>query len=281
MSNGVSLKPTDAQAGGGGLFDDLDALIVRCYFRLWDYNGKISTPVLGLGVVYKRLDEEGGEFEQVYSAGDTKFCVPSPDGKQAIPVDAERTGLTEGTNALQYLMSFINAGFPEHLVGQDVSVFEGAQVHVNTVPQQKRPGMAPKAAGKKDDILVVSKILNLPAIKDGSYKTNPAPAAAAAPVQKGKKPAVAHAQPAAAAQAQAPVEVDGAVQARAVEVVMQVLMDKGGSIAKAQIAGEAFKILQAAKDPMRNAVSQLVFKDEFLGNAADVPWKFDGTTISM
>lgn len=289
---GVSLKPSQAQAGGGGLFDDLDAWIIRCYFRLWDYNGAISTPVLGLSVVYKRLDEEGGEFEQTYSGGDTKFNVPSPDGKRAIPVDKERTGLTEGTNALQYLVSIVNCGFPEHLIGDDVSVFEGIQVHVNRVPQQKRPGIAPKpvvagAAPKKDDILVVTKILNKAQILDGSYKTVMAAqmaqtqtqtAPAGAPVKKAKPPAAAQAP--VPAQAPGPV-ADDAVRARAIDVVMGILTEKGGSIAKAEIASAAFKVLQAAKDPLRNQVSQLVFKDEFLGDKENVPWSFDGTTISL
>lgn len=282
--SGVSLKPSDAQAGGGGLFDDLDVLLKSLRFRTWDYQGKIQTPVLGLEVVFERLDgeEAGTTFEQVYSAGDLKFLVPSPDGSEAVPVTKERTGLTEGTNALQFLLSIVNSGFPEHLIGQKVTAFAGVKAHVNRVPQQKRPGIA-KAAGQsgKDDILVVTNILNKAEIQAGTYQT---PGAAAAKPAAGKKAAAPKtAQAAAPVQAQAPAAAtggDAAVTDRAVEVLMEILAGKGGSIAKAAVAGEAFKILNAAKDPLRNQVSQLVFKDEFLSGGHG-PWSFDGTTISL
>lgn len=284
--SGVSLKPSDAQAGGGGLFDDLDVLLKSLRFRTWDYQGKIQTPVLGLEVVFERLDgeEAGTTFEQVYSAGDLKFLVPSPDGSEAVPVTKERTGLTEGTNALQFLLSIVNSGFPEHLIGQKVTAFAGVKAHVNRVPQQKRPGIA-KAAGQsgKDDILVVTNILNKAEIQAGTYQT-PGATAAKAPAA-GKKAAApktatpAAAAPVPAAQAAAPGDQD-AVIGRAVDIVMQILTDKGGSIAKASVAGEAFKILNATKDPLRNQVSQLVYKDEFLSGGHG-PWSFDGTTISL
>ena len=38
--------------------------------------------------------------------------------------------------------------------------------------------------------------------------------------------------------------------------------------------------MQDAKDPLRNDVSKLVFKDEFL-SSEDVPWNFDGQSISL
>ena len=280
--SGVSLKPSDAQAGGG-LFDDIDARIERMYFRLWDYNGSIPTPVLGLAAVYAPLDG-GASFEQVYSAGDTKFLVPSPDGKEAIPVSTERTGLMDGTNAIQYLTSIMQAGFPEAKVGKDVSVFEGTVVHLNRVPQQKRPGIKPVAGkeGKKDDILIVTKIHAYPWDAAGSVAA-PAPAAAAAKTKAKAAPAVAGqtVAPAAAASEQAAAPgASEAVQNRAIEVVMQILSETGGTVPKAAIAGKAFKILNDAKDPLRNEVSQLVFKDGFLGQAGQ-PWAFDGTTVSF
>lgn len=269
-SQGVSLKPSDAQAGGGILeaVNDTDAVIKACRFTLWNYNNPSIAASPFLSVTYGF--DDGSDFEQKYKCGDAKFLVPSQDGKEIVPVDpsTDRTGLPDGCNALIWLTDIINAGFPEHLVGRDVSVFEGARVHLNVKPQPKRPGLANQDPTKNKDILVVTKIHALPGAGAGTVgKTVKGKTKTAAPVAN---------QPVAA-----PVgAASEAVQARAIDVVMEILANKGGSVPKVAIANEAFKILQAAKDPLRNDVSKLVFKDEFL-SGDDVPWQFDGTTVSL
>ncbi len=278
MTQGVSLKPSDAQAGGGVLeaLNDTDATIKTCRVVLWNYNSATIHPAPFLAVTYSF--EDGSEFEQKYKGGDAKFLVPSQDGKEFVPVDpsADRTGLPDGCNALIWLTDIVNAGFPEHLIGRDVSVFEGARVHLNVKPQPKRPGLA-KPGDPKDekskDILIVTKILALPGQTQAAGKV------------KGK------AKPAAVAQTQTQTQTAAApvgaatadtIQARAIEVVMDILTSNGGSVPKVAIANKAFKIMQDAKDPLRNEVSKLVFKDEFLsGGLLDVPFSFDGTTVSL
>jgi hypothetical protein len=272
---GVSLKPADAQAGGGVLeaLNDTDATIKACRVVLWNYNNTQISAAPFLAVTYQF--EDGSEFEQKYKGGDAKFLVPSQDGKEFVPVDsnADRTGLPDGCNALIWLTDIVNAGFPEHLIGRDVSVFEGTRVHLNVKPQPKRPGLK-EGNDKAKDILVVTKILALP---------GQAQAGTAGKVTKGK--AGAKAAPATASQGvAAPVGQASAdaVQARAIEVVMEILTSNGGSVPKVAIANKAFKIMQDAKDPLRNDVSKLVFKDEFLsGGLVDVPFSFDGTTVSL
>jgi len=271
---GVSLKPSDAQAGGGVLeaLNDTDATIKLCRFTLWNYGNASYSMAPFLSVTYGL--EDGSDFEQKYKCGDAKFLVPSQDGKEIVPVDpsADRTGLPEGCNGLIWLTDIINAGFPEHLVGRDVSVFEGARVHLNVKPQPKREGLKNQDPdkNKNKDILVVTKILAMPGQQT----------AGAGKAVKGKKAA-----PAAAAQTTATAAPVGAashdvVAARAIEVVMEILTGNGGSVPKVAIANKAFKIMQDAKDPLRNDVSKLVFKDEFL-HGDDVPWSFDGTTVSL
>jgi hypothetical protein len=274
---GASLKPSDMVAGGGQ-FDDIDVQIIGARFRGWDYNGTISSPILGFEVTY-RASEDAHEFSQVYSAGDLKHFAPSEDGRYAVPV-GNQAGLSESTNLAQWMTALINAGFPESKIGEDVTAFVGTVGHVNNVPQMKRAGLATAKDGK---VLIFTKIHSFP--WDAAAQT----AKAAAPAAKAK----AKGQPQAAAQAapvQAPVQTaaapagsdDGALSAQAVQTVLSILTEKGGTISKTAITQEAFKKLM--KDPDRNKLLQLIFKDEFLkGQVVEggVPWAFDGTTISL
>lgn len=269
QTGGVSLKPSDAQAGGGG-YDDVDARIEKCRFITWDYAGNLPAPVLGLEVAYKVL-ADGFEFKQVYSAGDLKHFVPSQDGRYAIPVGSQ-SGLNDSSNAIQYLAALVNAGFPEDRIANDVSVFEGVEGHLNQVPQKERKSLT-KAdpTAKARTVLVVTQIHKLPWEKGKVSPIKPVAAMkaqAAAPV---------------ASPAPSTTEVpSNGVVAKSVETVMGILMSKGGTITKAAIAQEAFKVLAA--DPDRNAVVQAIYKDEFLhGKSVEggVPWQFDGKTISL
>lgn len=270
---GVSLKPSDAVAGGI-MLDDVDVLIKRCRFRLWDYNGTIPTPVLGLSVTFED-ENDGSESEQVYSAGDTKFFVPSEDGSEATPVGTH-TNLQDSTNAMAFLVSMVNAGFPEDKIADKVSIFEGSRVHVKQQPQPKRKGLV--GAKENKNILLVSKINSYPWDK-AAAKPKAAPAmgkTAGAPAMGTAGPA-----PVQTAQAAAPAATGGNgeatdLQTRATEMMIGILSAKGGTILKTQIAQEAFKILAA--DPQRNQLVQLVYSDAFLKAG---PWQFDGQTVSF
>jgi hypothetical protein len=268
---GISLKPSEASQGGGAMIDDVDVTIKAVRFRLWDYNGQIPNPILGLEVTY--VDDEGNEAAQVYSAGETKHFVPSPDGSEAQKVGSIET-LQETTNAMQFMVSLVNAGFPEDKIADKVTVFEGTRVHVNAVPQPKRPGIKNAKEGKT--ILLVSKIHSLPGEKaKAPAKAKAAPLAAAAAK-------VAQTQTVQAEQAAAPggngAATDVDLNAIGIDTLMGIIMAKGGSIPQAAIAQEAFKVL--ASHPQRNQIVQLVYKPEFLKQAG-APWSYDGSTVSM
>lgn len=256
---GLSLKPKDAETGGG-LLDDLDVVISKCRFGLWDYNGAIPQPIFALGVTFK--DDDGNEAVQWYSAGKTEHHIPTDDGRKAQAVGKEAKGLHESTNAMLFIASLVNSGFPEDKIGDDVSVFEGTRVHVNRVPKPKS-GFAPGGAAPKGDgkILVVTKV----------YETGEKPKSGAK--AKAKVAEVAQEQ-AATATAQS----NGAIPVKAQEAVINVLSAKGGSVAKNMLAAEIFKIM--SKDPDRNAIIQMAFSDDFLGQSGQ-PWQFDGTTVSL
>jgi len=266
--SGISLKPSDAVAGGG-LIDDVDVTIESCRAALWDYNGQIPSPVVALAVTM--IGAEGAKAIQYYSAGDPKHFVPSQDGRKFVPVGSA-TGLNENTNAMMFLVSLVNAGFPEDKIGDDLGVFDGTMAHVNRVPQPARPGLGGGVTGKvgKPTVLVVSKIHKLPwenaaNLAKGQAKTKTAKTASA-PV-------------AVAEQASGPAaNGQGDLTGKATEGLLAILAEKGGSITKAQIAQAAFKYFQ--KDADRNQLVQMVYKDEFLGGEG-TPWSFDGTTVTM
>jgi hypothetical protein len=261
---GVSLKPSDAIAGGGGL-NDADVTITQARFRLWDYNGAIQVPVLGLSIDFET--EDGGKANQVYSAGDTKHFVPSDDGRQAIPV-GKLEGLNENTNCMAFLASLVNSGFPEDKLGDDISVIEGTKVHIDQVPQPKRPGVS---GGDKNKTLgIVTKLLGLPneGTKAGKAKVSKA-------ATKGQPVAQTQASPATNG-----AEDPDAIHGETVGHILSILAAKGGSVEKKALSNELFKLVQ--KDPNRNKIMALGFKDEFLNGAmGEVPFSYNGTTIAM
>jgi len=280
---GISLKPSEASSGGA-VIDDVDVTIQSCRFRLWDYNGAIPAPILGLAVGF--VDDDGNQAEQVYSAGETKHFVPSDDGSEAIKVGSIET-LNDNTNAMAFLVSLVNAGFPEDKIADKVTVFEGTRVHVKQAPQPKRAGLKNQQPNQGNKtVLLVSQIHSFPWDAKPAGKTLGKPKAAGAgigkPVVAAAAPVVAQgAAPAAAPAASAAPSQGGNGAAHdftgdAIGLVLSILAAKGGSIPKAMIAQEAFKAL--ATDPNRNAIVQLVYKDEFLKSG---PWGFDGTTVSM
>lgn len=278
VMSGVSLKPSDAVAGGGA-YDDIDVAILSCRFISWDYKGAIPAPILGLKVDYKTTTD-GFEFDQVYSAGELSHFVPSADGRLAVPV-GKLTGLVETSNAILFLTSIVNSGFPEDKIADDVSVFEGLVAHVNKLPQPKRGGLkaaTPDQAGGKKDYLAVTKIHSYP----WDAKQGPAASGSIGTVKTAQPKAAAAPKAAAVATSTVVVPVSGDLQSKAIETVMAILGAKGGSVARMALTQEAFKILKT--DPARNEVVQLVYSEPFLKGAGvegGVPWAFDGTTVSM
>src|SRR5580765_707999 len=153
---GLSLRPSDAQAGS--FLDDVDVTLKECRFVIWDYMGKAERPSVALKVTMEEV-EVPLTHEQYYSAGDPNKVTPSPDGKTLIP-QAGATGLNNNTNALAFIASIVNAGFPEDKLGSDASVFDGMGVHVRQVAQPKRAGLKDQKEGKT--YLMVEKIIHMP-----------------------------------------------------------------------------------------------------------------------
>jgi hypothetical protein len=269
---GISLRPSDAQAGG--FLDDADVVLKECRFVRWDYAGKAPESV-ALKVTME--DDDARIHEQYYSAGDPKKITPSADGRAVVGVESSPGGLTSSTNAVAFITSLVNAGFPEDSITNDVGVFDGMAVHVNQVAQPKRVGL--KDAKENKTYLLVTKILRMP-----GEAVPPKPAKGApAPQQKaGPRPVPANAVP---TPTPSPAPVPGAepsadVVAKARATVLDILAQKGGAIPKQKLPTEAFRAL--SNDPDRNTIVTLVFQDAFLAQGvAEGAFGFDGTNVTL
>jgi len=274
---GVSLRPSDAQAGG--FLDDADVTAKTLRFVLWDYGGKAP---MSIALKVDMEDDEGKIHEQYYSAGDPTKMQPGTDGKAIVPI-AGATGLNVNTNAVAFISSLVNAGFPEDKIGNDISVFDGIGVHVNQVAQPKRPGLKKPEMGEPKTYLLVTKINRLPWEAAPKPVAKGAPAAAKPAVPTGPRPVPPPAA-AAAAPAAAPVEASASDNGNLVEkaraTVLAILAEKGGAILKTKLPTEAFRTL--SNDPDRNAIVTMVFQDGFIAAAvADGAFAFDGQQITL
>jgi len=277
---GISLRPSDAQAGG--FLDDADVTLTECRFVTWDYMGK-AKPSVALKIAM--LDEEGRVHDQYYSAGDPAKLQPSADGKAIQGVEgAAPGGLTSSTNAVAFLSALVNAGFPEDQITNDVSVFDGMVVHVNQVAQPKRAGLKNQKEGQT--YLLVTRIVRMPGeaappkAAKGAPVTRPTAVTGPRPVNSVATPAAVATQPAAAAPTAVAVEVSGDLVAKARATVMEILAAKGGTVPKQRLPTEAFRVL--GNDPDRNSIVTLVFQDAFLAQAvAEGAFAYDGTNVSF
>lgn len=197
----ASLRPDNMSQGG--LPSDFTGKIARVRFEPFDYDGRADKPALAIRMEIEPDADSGIDpFFQHYSAGDLAFFHPSMDGKSPVDVEdwknkeledvqgiyafavSKREQLAKTSNYADFVQKAIDVGFPIDLIGSDCRFLEGTRGHFQRVPQQKRSGQADD--GKKREILVLTRIDEIPG--------------------KGKAAAGAKAAPKAAAKAGAPAE---------------------------------------------------------------------------
>jgi hypothetical protein len=269
---GLSLRPSDAQAGG--FLDDADVRLQELRFVMWDYGGKAPMSVALKVVMIDQSDDRA--HEQYYSAGDPTKFAPSPDGKALTSLTGSATGLNASTNALAFLTSLVNAGFPEDRISNDVSVFDGTVAHVNQVAQPKRTGLKDQKEGKT--YLLATYIARLP-WEEGAAPTKPAkgaPTATAKQTAAAPRPVAVPAATPTPATPAAPMDLT----AKAREAVTKILIEKGGVLEKGKLPTFCFQSFNG--DPDRNAIVQLVHSEAFLAaGKADGAFAYDGTLVSL
>ncbi len=253
---GASLNPDDAGAGGLAI-DDVDCTIKELRFvDDFDYGGKVSPMPLSLRATFESK-EFAEDQVQHFSAGSLDRFEPSEDGLCAVPAEGQDDSilLIKTTNALLFITSLTDSGFPKDKISDEVDVFEGTEVHIRQVPRPKLRGIDREGDAEKT-ILAVTKIHKLPWEKKG----------------KGKKAAAGKGKKAAAE----PEEASSEVSDKAVETVMAAVTASENGILKKDLLVEAFKSL--AKDEDRTAVVRLIKDDAWL---TDGPWTYDEETETI
>lgn len=291
MSTGrVSLIPTDFAQGG--LIDDIDATVTMAKFCNWDYDGKSDK--VGIFLAMLLQDADGKEHAQYWSAGDPEFFQPGDAEGSWLKSVGTRPAMNNNTNAAMLLMSLVAAGFPQDRLNT-LGIGEalvGMKAHWNQVAQPKRKGLIKTGNQGSDEreksTLLVSAILQLPGqvakpaatglgvTSGNAAKPTLVPTAASA-VKPGLAVPATGASPAAPASPTNGAAVDPAVDEAATIGLLEILMENGGSVVKANLPALAFKKFSA--HPSKGKIVPRIYSVDFLMTTMGIT--FDGTTVTM
>lgn len=233
-----SIRPSE-MVEGGAVPVDQNLTVKQARFALYDYNGKAPQTCAALLAL---VNDDGQEFIQAYSVADPSRFIPSEDGKTLI-ARGEAQDLNKSSNFFILMTEFVNAGFPENRLGEDISVLDGYYGFWTGKPEPKRAGLnrpapADGSVAREKVLSVPSKTLHLPWEKKLA----------------GKAPATKSTVPASVAKAQA-ADVD--TVALAIDFVKKTIKD-GETMTRQALASRVFKDL--AKDPNKNDVAGAIFK---------------------
>lgn len=258
----LSLRPSSF-VEGGGLIDDVDVTVQQATFVLWDYNGQVNPAVPALAMTLAQ--EDGSTIDQYFAAGDAKYFVPSKDDKTPAEDNmgpfllqvGDKAGLNNNTNAAKFIISLVNAGFPEDKLEKgDISVLEGLKFHLKR-EAVKRTGLVRtgKNAGREQTVITCAKILSMPGeSKPASTLGKPKANGAAAASNGG-----------------------GGHEEEATSVLLEVLSEADGTLPKAKLSTMAFQKLKG--NPNQKEISKLLFADTFIKSVDGI--KLEGGIVSI
>lgn len=247
----------------GGFFDDKDCTIVEAGVVEFDYQGK-QDPVCALMVSFRadEADEDEKDRTEYYKIGALSDFTPNAKKTQYVPTGTKRA-MNKGGKAALFIRALKDKGFQlSKLGGPDgVKALEGLHVHVNNVPMPKFKSKD-GTESKDSSVLVITRIYDEPAAGGGKKQSGGASKKAAS------KPA-----------ADSGAGSDE-VSSRAEEVVVEVIAEKGGTVAKAQLTAAAFQKIPSSEGKVRNAVVGLISKEDWLGDEAR-PWTYAGGELTL
>lgn len=231
----------------------------ECRFNIFDYGGKAPQPTTAARIIY--ANDDGQEYTQQYSVGDTARFLPSQDGKTLIAVGTA-AALSKSSNFYILMNALINAGFPENRLPEngDISVLDGLYTYNIGLPEPKRAGLVRQAQeGAREKVLSVpSQILKLPWEKKAAGR---APARGKAMVVK-----------------EAEDEGGEDIGGLALDFVSKQLeKSDDGKVTRQELAVAVFKDL--AKDPNRDAIATYIFGAEMQAKLVAGGYRVDGESI--
>lgn len=242
MGQVISVKPSTF-AEGGALLDDADVVFQGARFTMYDYGGKSpdKVPVLAVGMV---VDGEDEVHEQYYSVGGKNDFAPSEDGRSLMATGA-KSSVVKGSNFGEFMQSLVAAGFPEsQMKDEDIGFLNGVHAHM------KRKALDRKGfdnAGKKEQTtLLVERLLGEVKAKGG---------AKGGAGTQGKS-----------------AEVDVELAEFTGNVIVVILANNNGTVAKKDLLGHVLKQEEVKAHPKKANVIKLVTSDEFLGGIRGVAY---------
>lgn len=257
----------------GGFFDDKDATIKEARVVTFDYAGK-SEPVCALAITFRPDDTESDDDDRTeyYKIGELSKFTPSSDGQRYIPNGATQA-MNKNAKAALFMRALKDKGFQMSKLAQGISNLEGLHVHVNIVPI---PDVKLSDGTTKKDlkVLIVTKIHDTPAANAGGAKSDKPAARKPSAKKAADAPATTTAAPASAG------DVNDAAAAKLSELIMGLLMEKGGKMPKTVIPPAVFS---GVTDPsLRSECMKLMANQNWLGaGAAERGWELNGGELSF
>lgn len=258
MAKPISLK-LEAFTEGGAVPVDRNLTWKHPRFELFDYKNRAGEVVASTVALHITLvDDDGNEYEQMYSVGDPARFQPNPDdgGKTLLPI-TEGAAVSKSSNFHLLLSNTVNAGFPQNRLSDDgdVSIFDGLYAHHFGLPEPVRTGLRrevdPNARPRV--ISVPDKIIRLPWDKKGGAKT-----ATAVKAKTGGG------------------DGEADVAALAVSFIGKHLVD--GETSRKAVGAAVFREL--AKDPNKDAIAAFIFTDDCKVALMEAGYTVDGEKIS-
>lgn len=247
MSKGASL----IDSAPGGLLDDVDATIVSASTGPYTY--PTGTAIAG-ALIVKFVTADGEEHTEAYSSG---AAAPTEDGTgfESTPKD--------NSKAKRFIIAMLKLNYPN--IGADVSVFNGAKVHLKREALPKMPGLD-KEGDKEKTVLLPVKIVSLP----GEGRTSAKGA--------GSRPATATPATAATA-ASSNGELDDATETAVQEALAEA---PENSLGRVKLGTNIMLKLTKAKNPNMAAIKKLAQDAAWLqAHAENGGWSVSGDTVKL
>ncbi len=300
----VSLRAKDATPGGG-LVDDVRAMIHKPRFVLSDY-GKPGRDT-ALVLQFDLIDGDGTKHRQYYSVGSKKNFTPSRDGLSLVPTGT-RESLPEESNYILLSTHIENCDeeLGEALAEGSIEVLDGKWFHWGRIPQPERKGMAQLTEAEDGDrrrgpktLLVPDEVVKAPkgfvAPEDGDTDED-------APKTKSKSKARDEDaddddEPKAKSKSKAKDddededdddkggkdEDSDLDDQELATILVEILEENGGKLKQNKLNAALFKHKAIRKLDRKGAAEALarLVSDDFLENKklAKGKWSFDGTTV--
>lgn len=267
---GLSLKPESFVAGGLPVGE---MEIVGAGFEIYDFGGKANKEFAEPTVL--RLDlklADGTEHQEHLSCGSSDRVIPTNDGNEIDGQNENVTGIGQSTAIFLFVTSMKSAGVPDKVLDGKASSLIGMKFIAMRPPLKGTDGVVKKrtdAKGREYDqtYFAMDKLLSLPGEKGSKAKAKPAAAGKTAAAPKAAAPA-----PAADTG-----EVSEDTTAKAMEMVMGVIGEAGGSMPVMNLRVKMFAACKALDPEEKAAVLKLVNSNEWL---AENGFTINGKDIS-